>query len=239
MVKALVLEQQLRKYGVKLIYLSTPVEDTAEGMLLLRQLQSFAEFEREKIALRTMRGRREKIERGLVLGSGPPPYGYRYVRDTSSSRVRTVGFEPDPDPTIARTIPRIYREALHCSAADIADQLVRDGITPPRGRSAPGKRWAADVVLRILTNPVYAGHFVYGSGDGRRRAESASLAGPAAPPSVAVPPLVSPAAWDDVQKALLRRQKSRRGQKPSEDVWLLRGLLQCGHCGGQLSSTWN
>jgi site-specific DNA recombinase len=57
MVKALVLEQQLRKYGVKLIYLSTPVEDTAEGRLLLRQLQSFAEFEREKIALRTMRGR--------------------------------------------------------------------------------------------------------------------------------------------------------------------------------------
>jgi hypothetical protein len=94
-------------------------------------------------------------------------------------------------------------------------------------------------VLRILTNPVYAGRFVYGAGDGRQRAAAASASSPDAPASVAVPPLVSPALWDDVQKALLRRQSTRRGREPSDDVWLLRGLLQCGHCGGHLSTTWN
>ena len=38
---------------------------------LKNQLAAFAEYEREKIAFRTAKGRRSKAERGLVVGTGP------------------------------------------------------------------------------------------------------------------------------------------------------------------------
>jgi hypothetical protein len=51
------------------------VEDSAGGRLLKNVRAAVAEYEREKISLRTTRGRYAKAERGLVVGSGPPPYG--------------------------------------------------------------------------------------------------------------------------------------------------------------------
>jgi site-specific DNA recombinase len=235
MAKALVLEQQLRKYGVRVVYIAAPVEDTAEGRLLLRQLQSFAEYEREKITFRTMRGRREKIDRGQVVGNGPAPYGYRYVRK-GHPRPRVIDLEPDP--LVAPIVARIYREALHRSALEIGTMLAGEHVPPPPGynRRDPGKRWAPDVVLRILTNPAYAGRLFYGAGEGRRRADFALESEGGVP----VPPIVDAGLWQDVQKALQRRQTVRKARRViDEDPWLLRGLVACGHCDGQLSATWN
>lgn len=42
MVKGLVLEEQLRKYGVRVVYQRVPTDDTPEGNLLKHQLLSFA-----------------------------------------------------------------------------------------------------------------------------------------------------------------------------------------------------
>jgi DNA invertase Pin-like site-specific DNA recombinase len=234
MTKALVLEQQLRKHGVRVVYLTAPVEDTAEGRLLLRQLQSFAEFERDKIAFRTMRGRREKIARGLVLGSGPVPYGYRYVKTGDPARVERM----EVDPATAPIVARIFSEALRRSAIDIADRLNADGVKLPRG-SRSGAGWRQYHVLRILTNPTYCGRVLYGAGVGRARA-AAYLERSGEFASVAVPALVSPALWQQVQEATACRHEVRGGaRKPGLDPFLLRGLLTCGHCGGQLSAKWN
>lgn len=234
MTKALVLEQQLRKHGVRVVYVSAPVDDTAEGRLLLRQLQSFAEFEREKIKFRTLRGRREKIERGLVLGSGPAPYGYRYVR--AGERNRVVGL--DPDPATAPIVQRIFAEALHRSAIEIAELLNHEGIRlPPLQRTiAAWRQWH---VLRILTNPTYCGRVLYGAGWGRPRAK-AFLEQPADFLTVDVPPLVSLSVWRQAQEATMQRHEIRGGARsPGFDPFLLRGMLVCGHCGGQLSAKWN
>ena len=233
--KAILLESELRKLGVRVVYINAPIDDTAEGRLLLRQLQSFAEFEREKIAFRTARGRREKIERGQILGSGPAPYGYRYVRVDQGARKRVVALEIDP--LTAPIVQRIFRLAQRHSAEQIVDELRADGVVPPNGynRRTPALRWARDVVQRILTHPVYAGLMIYGGSDGRRRAElfaDDDVAG------VTVPAIIDRQVWDDVQSALRRRRSARRG-RARDDPWLLRGLLKCGYCGGLLSISFN
>lgn len=73
LVKGLVLEEQLKKYGVRVVYQRVPVEDTPEGRLLKNQLFSFAEYEPEKFALRSMMGRLQKARTGMVVGGGEPP----------------------------------------------------------------------------------------------------------------------------------------------------------------------
>jgi site-specific DNA recombinase len=228
MTKALVLEQQLRRYNVRLVYLSTPVDDTAEGRLLLRQLQSFAEFEREKIASRTMRGKREKSERGMVIGNGPEPYGYRYTR--AGDRNRIVGLEPDQ--TTAPVVKRMFVDALTISCREIVDRLRAEHVPPPR---AP---WSSAAVFRLLSSPLYAGHFVYGQ-RGRQRASAFADADETLT-SVRVPPIVDRAIWDAVQMALRQRKTLRKRPGASEaDQFVLRGLLTCAECGGSLSSAWN
>ena len=234
MYKAYAIEHELTKLKVRTVYLSTPVEDSPEGQLFLDIQRSFAKFERAKTSLRSNRGRREKVERGQVVGNGPAPYGYRYIR-VGSPRPRVVGLEIDAlTPSV---VQRIFREALHRSALDIAQGLQRDGITPPPGynRRDPARRWATDVVLRILTHPAYAGRMIYGAGDGRTRAERFLGSEDVGIP---VPAIVDRGLWEDVQRALQRRRAARRG-RAEEDSWLLRGLLRCGHCGGILSATWN
>jgi len=226
MVKALVLEEQLRRHGVRVVYIRMPLEDTAEGRLLKHQLFSIAEYEREKIKFRTARGRREKAERNLVIGAGPAPFGYRYVR--GGDRQRIVGIEPDP--STAPTVQRIYREALTLPMRATVEGLRVDHSPTPR---AP---WSSPAVFRILTNPVYAGRFVYG-GRGRARAETAFASDASA---VDVPALVDRDLWQRVQQAICERRKRQRARPDvTSDHFVLRGLLICGECGGGLSAAWN
>lgn len=86
------------KVGVQVVYRNIPVEAaTPETRMLRNQLHSFSEYDREKIKLRTWTGRREKAERGVYVGSGICPYGYRYVRQAGRTGYqRVVGIEPDP-----------------------------------------------------------------------------------------------------------------------------------------------
>jgi len=228
MVKALVLEEQLRKYGVRVVYIRMPIEDTMEGRLQKNVMYSFGEYEREKITFRTARGRREKAERGVVVGAGPPPYGYRYVR--GGERRRITGLTPDPD--TAPIVERIYRDALTQPLKDITRRLIQDGVPGPR------HPWSTMTVHRIVTSPTYAGRLVYG-GRGRPRARVA-FSDELEQLSVSVPALVDRELWDAVQKALQTRHTRARA-KPDvrADDFILRGLLSCGVCGGGLSASWN
>src|SRR5688572_31066682 len=107
MAKQLVLEEELQRAGVALRYCTLRGGDSAEDRLLKNVRASISEYEREKIALRTLRGRREKAERGLVVGCGPAPYGLRYVLDDKG---KPRGLEPDP--ATAPMVPRLFDGVL-------------------------------------------------------------------------------------------------------------------------------
>ena len=156
LVKGLVLEEQLKKYGVRVVYQQVPVDDSPEGRMLKNQLFSFAEYEREKMLLRTLKGKRDKALAGKVVGTGSPPYGYRYVRETlANASHRVCGLEPDP-----LTAPTARNALVALRARSTVDVMVDLNL---RGVPAPGGgRWSSQSLHRMARNPVYCGTWLYG-----------------------------------------------------------------------------
>lgn len=226
--KGLVLEEQLKSYGVRVVYQRVPVDDSPEGRLLKNQLFSFAEFEREKTTLRTTMGRRRKAQLGQVVGNGGrPPFGYRFVYAIRDDRRRISGIEPDPiTAPIAR---RILADLRTHSTLAVAADLNDEGIPGPTGG-----RWSFKAVNRIGVDPVYCGSWVYGK-NGRRVSPDDPVG-----IGVSVPALITRQEWDAIQRALAHRRSTRRAHVPrSEDTYLLRGALTCGHCHGALHAVTN
>jgi site-specific DNA recombinase len=183
MTKALVLKEQLGKYGVRLVCQRIQVDDSPEGRLLENQMLSFAEYEREKIRLRTMLGRRRKAEVGKVVGLGAAPFGYRFTHESIEHQQKVFGLEPDP--ATAPIAVRILQAVRYRSTLDVADELNREGIP-----SSSGKRWTNKVIQRMATNPVYVGTWIYGRFDQRCTPEDHNGV------AVAVPALISRDEWD-------------------------------------------
>jgi DNA invertase Pin-like site-specific DNA recombinase len=231
MVKAKVLEEQLGKYGVRVVYRSIPIEDdTAEARLLKNQLQAFDEYERELIAFRTWRGRRAKAEKGEYVGSEPCPYGYQFVRGVErNGRRRVSGIEPNP--STAPAVQTMFDLAARVGVPQVARAIEAAGYLTPRGNA----HWTCCTIRQILRNPLYKGIKTWGrdwsktEGGNRRRGDL--LTGS----MVNVPPLVDENVWEAVQRGLVERysHKIRPARKRTE--FELRGILLCGSCGGLLT----
>lgn len=225
LVKGLVLEEQLRKRGVRVVFQRVPVEDSPEGRLLRNQLYSFAEYEREKFIFRSIMGRQSKARVGKVVGQSVAPLGYQYVYDD-----RGKAYALEPDPATADTIRWIYQELLTKSCQEVADLLNEQRIPTPRGRL-----WTGRQTWRVAMNPTYKGTWLFGATGYDQRIAVEDRGGIA----VAVPPLVDESTWNRVQDVLTTRKTRRRGRKPKEDdPFLLRGLLTCGHCHGAIATNW-
>jgi site-specific DNA recombinase len=135
----LLLLEEFKKAECKVEFLTTPTEDTAEGRLLLNVSGVVAEFEREKIKERTLRGKREKARRGLVVASYP------------------FGYNPDPaqpgklvlHEAEAETVRMIYRLCVDegRSLEQIVSELRRLGTLARKGQ------WGTTQVARILSSP--------------------------------------------------------------------------------------
>ena len=214
--KGLVVQEQLKKYGVRTVFLRVPTDDTPEGDLLKNQLLTFAQYERDKTRLRTMLNKQTKARLGEVVGAGPAPFGYRYTTKTlSNGKTRTSGLTPHP--AEAEVVTQIFALLPHRSTVQIADLLNDEGIPAPRGA-----RWLHGVIYNLATSTVYTGTWTYG----KPRTRSSVSTGIDVP----VPPIIDQATWSAANAALLRRHRVRRGRAPVEDdPYLLRGLLQCGY----------
>lgn len=221
MAKQLVIEEELTRSSIAIKYVTLRLGDTAEDNLLKNVRSSIAEYERSKIALRTSRGRRAKAERGIVVGSGVPPYGYLYTRDVSG---RVNGMTPDPN--TAPIVQRIFREVVTTPVNRVCDRLNADGIPTYLG----GEKWANATILEMVKNPVYIGTAAYGRRDvsnGWRKPEQWLLC--------AVPPIVTVEQKTAAREGLASRRGRGDLRFDGDDPYLLRGLLTCGHCGGQLA----
>jgi site-specific DNA recombinase len=227
MAKQLVIEEELKRAGVTIRYCTLRLGDTAEDRLLKNLRSSIAEYEREKIAVRTSRGRRAKAERGEYVGAGAAPYGYRMVRqvDPRTQKARVVSLELDP--ATAPTAQRIFREAAHRSMYRIVIDLNEQGVPSPTGK----RLWGVSTVRDILRNPTYMGQSAYGRYDAHNRPTD-----PSTWLRVPVPALITEDEWEPAQRAAHARKTTRRVQRdPEHDPYTLREALRCGHCGRALA----
>src|SRR5258708_36952836 len=75
----MVLVDELRQYGLEVIFLNYKSDKTPAGRLLLLVQSMIAEYERTKIRERCRRGRLFAARAGQVSVLGGAPFGYRYI----------------------------------------------------------------------------------------------------------------------------------------------------------------
>jgi DNA invertase Pin-like site-specific DNA recombinase len=216
-VKRAVYTAELERHGVRVVFVQLPVDDSPEGRLLVNMKSSIDEYEREIIKLRTRMGALQKARRGLYVGKGYCPFGYRYITQWSEMKRREVPVGLEPHPTTAPILRRMYDDACSLTLLEIAAWLTAERVPTPTGRRGA---WGYSSVRLILKNPLYKGSARY------------------ADVTIPVPPLVDDDTWAWAQRCMTDRRKIRRGRSQA-DAWELRGLLTCGYCGGALSTSSN
>jgi DNA invertase Pin-like site-specific DNA recombinase len=228
--KAKILEDQLNKYGVHVVYQRAPTEEGPEGQLANNVFFALAEYEIAKTRRRTMTGRIDKARSGRVVGNGgKAPFGYRLTYETlPNGHVRVASMEPDP--ITAPIAIRVVRMARTESTWEIAKALMAEGIPGPGGG-----RWTSKAVHRIVYDRTLIGQWSYAEG-----AIDVSV-----PPLIAEPDGQTPSAawladWHAAHDGMTeRRAHSGARVAKADDQFQLRGMLACGHCGQTLRSSCN
>jgi site-specific DNA recombinase len=168
------------------------------GRLVLNILLTFAQFERELAGERVRDRYEEKRRRGLFPG-GCPPIGY-FVK-----RGRLV-----LDPERAETVRRLFLDFPTMTASALARRLQSEGFASRmyiarHGKSRGGQKLWGNQILKILKNPVYAGHCF-------RRGELVQAQ---------IEPLITLSQWQRVQEIAQSRMSPAR----DPDTNFLLGLL--------------
>ncbi|MCK4351815.1 recombinase family protein [candidate division WOR-3 bacterium] len=229
-------EEELEKQKVEVIYLNRPIAKTPEDKLLSNIQGAVAEYERAKITERIRRGKLHKIKQGLILGH-IPSYGYKYVKDEN----HRGHFEINPEE--AKIVKMMFRWMVEegLSVWFIAKRLAKLKI-PPRY----GKRWSPSTVHRILSNEVYIGTMYYYKKKSvipehpkknNRYVRHEKSSNIKTPKSQWIPVklpervhIMDKATFQSAQEQLAKHKLfSPRNNKKHK--YLLRGLIKCGTCG--------
>lgn len=237
---SLFIEEQLRRYSVRVVYLTLPdADESAEADLLRNLLRSFAEFERRLIIRRTNSGKRTKARQDRVVGVGRAPYGYRYAKEAvgNGERVASLEFDPDTEPIAREILRRLPTE----SAVAIRDDLNAREVPAPRAAA-----WNHHTIQQIGRSRTYAGEWAYGK-DQVDRKTGKLRPGSYDPIIVQVPAMISEADHAVVVHGLAERNTlpMRRARnltidgQPVNDPYILRGMLRCSACGGPLKTAIN
>jgi site-specific DNA recombinase len=205
------------KKGIRLEFVSFEWNNTPEGRMFYQLRGMFAEFEREKIRERTIRGKMTKLKNTGKLSGDPRLYGYRFDTERDVLLV---------EPQSSEVVKRIFRLAADGqSGEEIARRLASLGIPAPRGN-----RWHGSTITRILHNRSYLGEYKayktdYHQGYKRKRPESEQF-------PLSIEPLVDEELFLEAQRTLLR-MRTRTGRPPKREV-LLSGMARC-FCGRAMS----
>jgi site-specific DNA recombinase len=236
-VHQVLLLEELQAHGCEVRFLDRPMSQDPHDQLLLQIRGAVAEYERTLITERMRRGRRRKLEAGLMLPWTRAPFGYRVDPDRPRDPVG-VRIE-EAEAAIVREMFAWYADEAH-SFCSLARLLERRGIRTSTGLA----RWNLASIRGLLTNPAYAGQ-VYGNRWHRRGTlERRSATAPRKRSAMSrvdapreewilvaeIPPLVSQEQFDRVQARLAsNRRFAQRNNKAHP--YLLRGLVSCGVCG--------
>ena len=233
-----ILIDELRRFGVDLVFLNRPVHASDEDELLVKLQGIIAEYERSKIQERSRRGKRYAAQRGSVNVFSAAPYGYRYVPKSPTGPANFVIHPEEAD--VARQM-FAWVAFEHCSIREVCRRLKKQGICTRTGL----RDWDPATVSGILRNPAYHGQAAFGKTRmGERRARLRPQRGRPESPrrpsvsypqpadawiSIAVPAILSTELFDAVAEQL-RDNRRRHRVRAGGAGHLLQGLLVCHHC---------
>jgi site-specific DNA recombinase len=223
--------EELERFGVSVRFLEGPAHGEDPQATLLVQMQGvIAEYERAKIAERYRRGKLYRARQGEIP-FWKTSYGHRRVVPSDGGAARIEVFEPEAE--IVRWIFDAYVERGR-SIRQIAFDLLDRGIPSPTGKPV----WGTSTITRLLNNEAYIGTVYYNrrvhfEGNGPRGARNRKTRHRERPREewipIPVPAIIDRGVFDRVKQ--VSRDNSKWNPRGAEwGVWLLRGLIECGHC---------
>jgi site-specific DNA recombinase len=231
----MILDEEFRKAGVGLRFVTHQMEDSPEGLLFFHMRGALAEYEREKIRERSRRGSLGRATAGSPWG-GQVPYGYRAIREPHKARWKIVKEE-------AVVVRRIFAMCLQgLTTYAIAEQLGRERVsTRGEAGSGGGKRrlaapevWCETSVHKILRNETYTGWAYWNKS--RRTGKTTSVRRPRAEwVAIPVPAIIDQASFHDAQQRL--RRNAEQSRRSAMHAYLLSSYLCCGRCGRRMTGT--
>lgn len=248
---AMTIDEELKKYGVRLISVLEPFIDTSSPVgqaifaLIAALVKQDSDIKSAKLAS-------TKAAIGAVGGrhSSAPPYGMRGVR-TAADKLVVTFLEPDPETgPIVRRAADLAMEG-HTYGA-IAKIFNAEGIAPPgmseqrataaRQASLQKRRldrserpvvWRSQSVRQVLTHPAIGGF-----ASERRNNANVVARDESGAPLAPHKGVLSGVEWLALQEVLSDRLKARR--RPLNGIpSLLSGwrILACGECGGSMGKS--
>jgi site-specific DNA recombinase len=228
--QVLILEE-LERLGVRVRFLEGPAHGEDPQATLLVQMQGvIAEYERAKIAERYRRGKLYRARAGEIP-FWKTSYGHRRVVPGDGGPARIEIFEPEAQ--IVREIFCAYVER-GLSVRQIAHELLDRGIASPTGKPI----WGTSTITRLLHNEAYIGTVYYNrretldgnAGRGARNRKTRHRERPREEwIAIPVPAIIDRDTFERVKQ--VSRDNSKWNPRGAEwGAWLLRGLVECGHC---------
>ncbi len=223
--------EELARFDVAVRFLEGPAHGEDPQATLLVQMQGvIAEYERAKIAERYRRGKLYRARQGEIP-FWKTSYGHRRVVPAGGGPARIEIVEPEAE--IVRFMFDAYVEKGR-SIRQIAFDLRDRGIPSPTGKPI----WGTSTITRLLNNEAYIGTVYYNrrehyDGAGPRGARNRKTRSRERPREEWIP-IPVPAIVDRDTFARVKhvsRDNSKWNPRGAEwGVWLLRGLIECGHC---------
>jgi site-specific DNA recombinase len=213
---------QFEQHDTKLRALNDPEDESPTGDLTAGILDQIAKFERAMTTQRTRRGRMQRAREGKVIGSGSPPYGFKYNADRTNYEI-----DPVTMPTVRRMFDLV---AAGRTAHSVAKTFEAEGIPTPGG----GERWYTQSIRRAILNDVYKGTWWYGRervkltpmGEKRRTWEKNPET-----EWIAIPVPDSGIPHEIIEAARANVQSSHRPRRPSKHFYEIGGMVYCAERG--------
>jgi site-specific DNA recombinase len=221
--------RKLAKHGVKVVSITQPVGDESEPVqaMMRKVIALFDEYQSKENAKHVLRSMKENARQGFWNGA-MPPLGYRVIE--AEKRGSKIKKKLDIDPVEAETARLIF--TLYLNGDGESGALGVKGIVKwlnARGhRTRTGKTFSVSGVHKLLTNTIYIGRWRFNATASRTRNKKPEEE----VVEIAVPPLVEPHIFEQVQRQLHARSPKVAAPRVTTGPILLTGLAVCASCGG-------
>jgi len=220
----LIIADEIDKYGAKLDFITGSYDASPEGRLFFSMRGAIAEFEKEKIRERSLRGKRAKVLSGKPLFS-KEPFGY------NCDRVNGIYIINKEEAEIVRTIFNLYTEKQY-STIKLEAELKLMGIV-----NKNGKPFHRAVLHNILSNEMYAGtkwsfkKYKKNIGQHKRKTITRDQSEWVA---LSIPAIIKKEVFD--KATLIRSRNKATSKRNTKGQYLLQNRIRCLLCNHKLGA---
>jgi len=226
--------------GGEIVSVSENIDNSLTGKLIRSILAWSAESEREKIMEYANRHWQTRLELGLPVGTGYPPYGWKWGDED-----KTCYAINEEEAAVRFSIFHMFVE-LDMSLRAIVHKLTEDGIPTPTLTRFPdserGQLWSHTTVYDFLKDPANIGILVICK-ERRVLDEQGKLHRVPRDDTKIIPngiPAIIPShllhLYERAQRKLATNQVEASHVPDKPQLHLLRGHIYCGTCGRRLCS---